>query len=130
AATPAPGEAAEGSPVNNASLVLRVAWGRACVLFTGDIEEAAQQALLDAGRAAIDCPVLKAPHHGSAKLLPAFVEAVDPEWVTVSSGRNAFGHPSATALALFGRAGATVLRTDRLGDIVLEMGREGSVRRR
>jgi competence protein ComEC len=130
AGAPAPGAGGEGSPVNNASLVLRVAWGRGCVLFTGDIEEEAQQALLDRPGAAVDCPILKAPHHGSARLLPAFVEAVDPEWVTVSSGRNTFGHPSATALALFGRAGASVLRTDRLGDIVLEMDRDGSVRRR
>jgi competence protein ComEC len=130
AGVPAPGGEGEGSPLNNASLVLRVAWGRGCMLFTGDIEEEAQQALLEGGPATLDRPVLKAPHHGSARLLPAFVEAVDPEWVTVSSGRNTFGHPSATALALFGRAGAQVLRTDRLGDIVLEMGRDGTVRRR
>jgi competence protein ComEC len=118
----------EGSPVNNASLVLRVSWGRGCELFTGDIEEEAQRELLDRHRSEIDCTVLKAPHHGSARLLPAFVQAVDPEWVTVSAGRNTYGHPSPTALALFDRVGASVLRTDRLGDIVLEMDRAGKVK--
>jgi competence protein ComEC len=124
------GVAAEGSPVNNASLVLRVAWGKGCALFTGDIEEEAQRLLLEEHRADLDCTVLKAPHHGSARLLPEFVAAVDPEWVAVSSGRNTFGHPSTTALVLFGRAGASVLRTDRLGDIALEMDADGSVHRR
>jgi competence protein ComEC len=72
--------------------------------------------------------VLKAPHHGSARLLPAFVQAVDPEWVAVSVGRNGFGHPSLTALAMFDHVGATVLRTDRAGDVVLEMDEAGRVR--
>jgi competence protein ComEC len=114
--------------VNDASLVLRVTWGRGCQLFTGDIEEAAQRALLERHRREIECTVLKAPHHGSARLLPAFVRAVDPEFVAVSVGRNTYGHPSGTALAMFRYAGASVLRTDRLGDVVLEMDRAGSVR--
>lgn len=121
-------EGGEGSPVNNASLVLRVSWGRGCQLFTGDIEEEAQRALLDRHRSEIDCTVVKAPHHGSARLLPEFVQAVDPEWVAVSVGRNVYGHPSPTALAMFDYAGASVLRTDRLGDVVLEMDRAGRVR--
>lgn len=123
-----PAGGGEGSPVNNASLVLRVSWGRGCELFTGDIEEEAQQALIDRHRAAIGCTVLKAPHHGSARLLAAFVQAVDPEWVAVSVGRNTFGHPSLTALAMFDHVGATVLRTDSVGDVVLEMDRAGRVR--
>jgi competence protein ComEC len=129
AAGPLPSpEGGEGSPVNNASLVLRVSWGRGCELFTGDIEEEAQRTLLERHRSEIDCTVLKAPHHGSPRLLAEFVQAVDPEWVTASVGRNSFGHPSLTALAMFDYVGASVLRTDRLGDIVLEMDRAGRVR--
>ena len=111
----------EGSPVNNASIVLRVGWRGACALFTGDVEEPAQQVLVSRHRRAIDCTVVKAPHHGSARLTEEFVNAVDPEFAVISVGENAFGHPTRTAISLFERSGATVLRTDRLGDIVLNV---------
>ncbi|HEX2177934.1 MAG TPA: ComEC/Rec2 family competence protein, partial [Actinomycetota bacterium] len=85
---------AEGPGLNDASVVLRVNWAGQCVLFTGDIEDAGQQDLLDRHAGRVDCTVMKAPHHGSGRLLPEFVEAVDPEWVAVSVGPNTYGHPS------------------------------------
>ncbi|MDQ4149263.1 MAG: DNA internalization-related competence protein ComEC/Rec2 [Actinomycetota bacterium] len=118
---------AESSALNDSSLVLRVNWGRECVLFTGDLEEAGQQELLDSHADTIACTIMKAPHHGSARLLSTFVQAVDPEWVTVSVGPNEYGHPTQKALSTFVKAGARVLRTDRLDDIVLEMDRSGRV---
>jgi len=118
---------AEGPGLNDASVVLRVNWGEECVLFTGDVEDAGQQELLDNHREAIDCTVMKAPHHGSARLLPEFVEAVDPEWVAISVGPNSYGHPSAKALESFERVGALTLRTDRLNDVVIEIDRQGMV---
>jgi len=120
----------EGAELNDASVVLRVLWGRECVLFTGDLEEAGQQELLDEHRSEIDCTVLKAPHHGSGRLLKEFVQAVDPEWVAVSVGRNRHGHPTEKALKIFEGEGAEVLRTDRLDDIVLEIDGAGRVSRR
>lgn len=118
----------EGTTLNDASVVLRVSYGKACALFTGDIEEAGQQELVDKHRSQIDCTILKAPHHGSARLVGEFVDAVDPEWVSVSVGPNDYGHPTKTALELFERAGARLLRTDRLGDIVLVIDGRGVVR--
>ena len=118
----------EGTGLNNASVVLRVSYGSGCALFTGDLEEAGQEALLEAHPGVIDCTILKAPHHGSARLVGAFVDAVDPEWVPVSVGPNEYGHPTKTALDVFERAGARVLRTDRLGDIVLLMDSRGIVK--
>ena len=61
------------------------------------------------------------PEEGSGRLVAAFVRAVAPEVVAVSVGRNAYGHPAPSALAMFRSAGASVLRTDRLGDVVVEM---------
>ncbi|MEX2553103.1 MAG: ComEC/Rec2 family competence protein [Actinomycetota bacterium] len=120
----------EGSELNDASVVLRVLWGGECVLFTGDLEETGQQELLDEHRSEIDCTVLKAPHHGSGRLLKEFVQAVDPEWVAVSVGRNRHGHPTEKALEIFEAAGAEVQRTDRQGDIVLEIDGAGRVMQR
>jgi competence protein ComEC len=117
----------EGSELNDASVVLRVLWGGECVLFTGDLEESGQQELLDRHLEEIECSVLKAPHHGSGRLLEEFVQAVDPEWVTVSVGRNDYGHPTEKALTIFEAAGARVLRTDRMDDIVLEIDDSGQV---
>lgn len=118
---------AEGPGLNDASVVLRVSWAGQCVLFTGDIEDLGQQELLDTHPDEVDCTVMKAPHHGSGRLSPEFVEAVDPEWVAISVGPNTYGHPSAIALDAFGDAGAEVLRTDRVGDVVVEIDSAGRV---
>lgn len=118
----------EGSSLNDASVVMRVSWRRGCALFTGDLEEAGQEALLLHHRERVECEVLKAPHHGSPRLLDEFVESVDPDLVVISVGENDYGHPSRKALSIFGRAGARVLRTDRAGDIVVEMDSGGKVK--
>jgi competence protein ComEC len=48
------------------------------------------------------------------------VEATRPRLALVSVGaRNRFGHPDASVLARYRRAGALVLRTDRDGAITL-----------
>jgi competence protein ComEC len=117
----------EGAELNDASVVLRVLWGRECVLFTGDLEESGQQELLDRHPKEIECSILKAPHHGSGRLLEEFVQAVDPEWVTVSVGRNDYGHPTEKAIGIFEAAGGRVLRTDRLENIVLEIDDSGEI---
>ena len=120
----------DGSALNDASMVVRIPWAGSCVLFTGDIEEAGQSHLVERHRRSIDCTVMKAPHHGSARLVEEFVDAVDPEFVGVSVGRNNYGHPSLTAMRIFQAEGARVLRTDRDGDVILEIDASGNVRTR
>jgi competence protein ComEC len=65
--------------------------------------------------------VLKVGHHGSrTSTTPAFVHAVNPSVAVVSCGvRNRFGHPSATTLETLESAGVRVLRTDRVGSVVV-----------
>lgn len=115
----------EGSPINDASLVLKVSFGAGCALFTGDIEEAGQAELVEEDLNSLPCQVLKAPHHGSARLDEVFVKAVDAEIVSISVGRNDYGHPTKTALKMFQRGGARILRTDLNGDTVIELDRTG-----
>lgn len=121
------GASGENNGVNDASLVLRVGFGDSCVLFTGDIEEPAQEALLTDHPDRIRCQVLKAPHHGSAHLLESFVKAVEPDLVPVSVGPNDYGMPTRKALDIFQRSGARVARTDVLGDVVFELSPSGTI---
>jgi competence protein ComEC len=103
---------------NDQSAVVMVETAGLRVLFPGDVEEAAQRALVDSGWS-LKADVLKLPHHGSAKLLPAFIDAVQPAVVMIGVGaENDFGHPTPYALNLVSKAGVTeLLRTDTDGDI-------------
>lgn len=105
---------------NNSSLVLRViiAGGRT-VLLTGDVEKEAQQSLLDLG-VPLRSDVLKVPHHGSNRQLPAFLATVRPRLAVTSVGAgNPFGHPSPATIDQVVRAGARSYRTDQDGDIAI-----------
>lgn len=106
---------------NEASTILRVQHGERSLLLTGDAEHALERWLLATSRKALDVDVLKAGHHGSRTSSgEEFLEAVTPRLALVSVGRdNAYGHPSPEVMQRLLDHGATVLRTDLLGGIVL-----------
>ena len=108
------------SDPNNDSVVLMADVSGTRILLTGDIEIEAQQALLNAG-VDLGADVLKAPHHGSSKLLERFVDRASPEVAVIGVGAdNDYGHPSPKALSLLEREGVrTVLRTDTEGDVAV-----------
>lgn len=107
----------QGSDPNNASIVLRFDIASVRFLLAGDVEPPAQDAL---ATMVGQVDVLKMAHHGSAHQSPSFAAAVRPRVVTVSVGiDNDYGHPAASALALYQSLGATVVRTDRVGDIAV-----------
>lgn len=77
---------------NDTSLVLRLEYHHQRVLFTGDIEAAAQRQLLD-NAADLQAQVLVAPHHGSsARTTAEFVAAVNPQQIVSSNGRRLTQH--------------------------------------
>ena len=94
----------ESARRNNQSCVLRVEAGGASMLLTGDIERAAEFALLE-GNPKSD--VLLVPHHGSrTSSSDEFIAAVAPRWAVVPAGyRNRFGHPAREVLARYAKAG-------------------------
>lgn len=93
------------------------------MLFTGDIEEGASDALLsrhawlrDAG---VD--VLKVPHHGARNGGTALIEELNPRLALISVGAgNEYGHPSPEILEGLRGSGTAVVRTDELGPVTLE----------
>jgi competence protein ComEC len=106
---------------NEASVVLRVRYGAVRFLLVGDAEREEERWLLERDSLALRADVLKVGHHGSSTSTTAgFLRAVRPAVALVSVGAgNPYGHPSAHVLASLAAQGATVLRTDRLGGVVL-----------
>ncbi|WP_373500214.1 DNA internalization-related competence protein ComEC/Rec2 [Desulfococcus sp.] len=107
---------------NNRSLVIAVRSGRVGILFTGDIEKAAELDLVKMWGDRLHHRVLVAPHHGSrTSSSTPFLECVRPEVVMVSAGwDNRFRCPHPEVLARYRSVGARVLRTDIDGALVLQ----------
>lgn len=109
------------SDPNEASAVVRVRYGAVRFLLTGDAERREEAWLLANARGSLAADVLKVGHHGSITSSTApFVDAVGPRVALVSVGAsNVYGHPSPEVMRRLADAGATVLRTDQLGTVVL-----------
>ncbi len=104
---------------NNNSVVLRLTWGEARFLLTGDVEAEAERQLAASGQP-LTADVLKVAHHGGGGSSTAeFLAAVAPRYAVVSAGAdNRFGHPKPDVLdRLAGLGDVTVLRTDEQGTI-------------
>ncbi len=114
------GPAGGQARLNDRSLVLRAVYNKISFLFTGDIEAWGEAGIV--ARSEYLNPastVLKAPHHASStSSSPAFISAVSPELVVVSSGQyNPFGFPHRVALNEYARVGAALYRTDMDGAV-------------
>jgi competence protein ComEC len=110
-----------GDP-NSRSLVLIARWRRFELLLTGDAE--AELAPVNPG----PVDVLKVAHHGSADTgLDELLRRIRPTAALISVGENSYGHPAPETLADLRSAGVPALRTDRVGDITIEVVRNRAV---
>jgi competence protein ComEC len=120
---------APGLSVNDASLVVRLAFAGRAVLFPGDLEADGEGELAgrrDVGQI-VAADVLKVPHHGSrTSSSDELVEAVAPRLAVISLGwRNHFRFPAAEVLARYAARGVAVLRTDRDGAVTVTIAPDG-----
>jgi len=106
---------------NDDSVVLEVIYRDVALLLTGDIGADVERALIPSLVPA-RVRVLKVGHHGSrTSTTQQLLDAWPPSVALISAGRgNRFGHPTPEVLQRLERSGATVLRTDRDGEITLE----------
>ena len=108
---------------NNTSIVMMIDFHGKRFLFTGDMETEAENDMLDYWGEYFtwSSDVLKVGHHGSdTSTSYRFLRAVMPAYGIISVGEgNSYGHPNETPLSRLEDAEVTVLRTDKLGSIIV-----------
>ncbi|WP_422648843.1 DNA internalization-related competence protein ComEC/Rec2 [Cupriavidus sp. H18C1] len=126
---PLPGQGDDAAIGSNArSCVLRISSPYATLLLTGDIDRAAELAMVarlppDALRA----DLLLVPHHGSrTSSSDEWLDAVRPAAAVFQLGyRNRYRHPHAQVWARYGRRGIARYRSDRTGAVEVVADRGG-----
>lgn len=108
---------------NNSSIVLKLSFGDQDVLLTGDAEKEVEEYLVETYGDALDVEILKAGHHGSgSSSIQDFIDVTSPDAAVISAGKdNSYGHPSLRVVRRLERAGADILRTDMMGDILVDI---------
>lgn len=106
---------------NLASIVAKFSDGKIDYMLTADAHIETEDELVAQFGAYLQSEVLKAGHHGSKSSSgELFLDAVKPEAVIISCGRNnSFGHPAFRVLKNLRDRGIAILRTDEIGDIKL-----------
>ena len=112
---------------NDASCVLRISNNHGSVLISGDIEAAAESALVGHYGPNLASDVLVVPHHGSrTSSTEAFLSAVRPRAALISAGyRNRYGHPHADVLSRYDQAQIKVYSTGDSGALFVRMDGRG-----
>lgn len=105
---------------NNGGICVLATAAEYDMLITGDLDQMAELRLLSHW----DIPtveVLAAGHHGAKTSTgETFLDVLNPQIVTISAGAdNPYGHPAPETLDRIARSGASLIRTDEAGTIVL-----------
>ena len=95
---PSSGHVIQENSINNNSLVCKLVYKDFSMLFTGDIEEIAEKAILNKYKDTniLQSTILKVAHHGSkSSSIEGFLNAVKPKIAVIGVGENnTFGHPN------------------------------------
>lgn len=109
---------------NQNSCVLLIEANGERLLLSGDIDAAAERALLDSPLA-LPTDWLQAPHHGSrSSSSKALLDVLQPKGALISRGQgNSFGHPHPTVIARYQKRGMAIYDSAGHGAIRLQLGR-------
>jgi competence protein ComEC len=112
---------------NNNSCVLKVKTKQGTILLTGDIEKAAEMALVERYLDELQAKILIAPHHGSkTSSTQVFLNAVRPEIILIPAGApNRFGFPHKDVMARYEGIPAKSLITGKEGAISIKLKKSG-----
>jgi competence protein ComEC len=110
-------EAVPGEDPNQLALVMEARWHDFTMLLTADAE--AENVPLDPG----PVDILKVAHHGSDDTgLGPLIDRIRPQLAVISVGAgNPYGHPTRGTLATLSEHRVPTLRTDRDGDVVIDV---------
>lgn len=109
--------------LNNNSIVCKINYKNFSMLFTGDIEEIAENEILKENNPKkLKADILKVGHHGSkSSSTKEFIEAVSPKIAVIGVGlNNNFGHPNQGVLERLKNINCKIYRTDTMGEIKLK----------
>jgi competence protein ComEC len=117
--------AISGTPPNDASMVLRVDYGRGSLLLPGDLERDGEQLLLPA---LTPVTVLKLGHHGSRTSTTApWLAALSPRVAVVSAGHpSPFAHPHREVRERLARLGIALWDTPTFGCLRITVRNDGT----
>ncbi|MBQ3515097.1 MAG: ComEC/Rec2 family competence protein [Lachnospiraceae bacterium] len=102
---------------NESSMVMELSYHGKTMLFTGDIGEDTEAALLEKVSKEID--FLKVPHHGSKySTSEPFLDRIKPTNAVISCGNNHYGHPSEEVLERLIKRGIRIHNTKEEGAMV------------
>lgn len=75
-----------GLDMNNQSAVTRITYGERTILFTADMEQPGQQAMIERiGPELLKCDIVKYPHHAKSDMYTPFYEAMEAKAAVVTS---------------------------------------------
>ena len=121
---PAETDMISNNAINNNSLVCKLIYKNFSMLFTGDIEEIAEKAILSKyvnKTELLNADILKVAHHGSkTSSIKEFINTVSPKYAVIGVGKdNKFGHPSEKTLETLNDKNVKIYRTDISGEIMI-----------
>lgn len=107
--------------LNDYSPIMKISYGDTSFVLTGDAEKLVEKEVIESG-VNLNADVLKIGHHGSTtSSSEEFIKQVDPSIAVIPVGvGNDYGHPHKETLELLKKYNIKVLRSDELGDIVIE----------
>lgn len=114
---------------NDASIVIKLVYGKTSVMLQGDSPTKIEDYLLSIDEGELDSDILKAGHHGSRTSTgEPYVKAVTPRWAIISAGKdNSYGHPHPEVVDVLTRNNIEMLGTYDRGRIVFESDGESFV---
>ena len=123
----------EENPLNNNSIVCKLNYKKFSILFSGDIEEIAEKRILERYKEnlqLLNATIFKVPHHGSkTSSSEDFIKEIKSNISLIGVGKeNRFGHPNDEVIERLEKYGNKIYRTDNMGEISIEIDKEGNVR--
>lgn len=118
--------------INNNALVCKLYYKNFTVLFTGDIEEEAENVIwkMYENSKVLESIILKVAHHGSkSSSTEKFLKLVSPKIALIGVGKNnLYEHPSDIVINRMESFGIKIYRTDENGEISIIVNSKGNVK--